>query len=495
MKDVLIIGASISGLSAALAFQAKGFKVTVIESDSAPNSDITPADAFSWRRRGVAHAMQPHFFLSGLRNYLADLYPGLLNDFIEAGVEQVSLSQCIHSSAAHRYKAKDNDEDLTFFAARRSAFELVMYRYVERQQNIQLLSDVKVKELLFDGDSAPFTVKSCLAVSAGELKRFDADYVIDASGRTTSLLKPICQAGAIVDDFMYKSKSAYYTRHYQLLPGQAAPEFMGMPSAMFDDLVAVTFIADNRNFVISLVVNQDDPLLYGNSMSDTTVFEEIVRRIPKAARWIESSRAEPTSNVIAWANMDFFWRSLISADQPQILSYFPVGDTMVRSNPKFGRGCTWAVMGSHILAESIAEGGDVSEMILRYERHINQYFRSDWEVMLQVDKDDQIRFERAVGLRSRTLLSEVIAKFTGVTSNIAVSVDPELYREVVRGFYGLTSPMAWLKKPSNWFRILRSVFMPSESKRLAIAYSERPSRSEMGIIINNCKARASVGEL
>ena len=471
-RGVVVIGASIAGLSSALAFNRRGIAVTILERDGLVDIEDQIARNGIIQRRGVPHTMQPHFFLSSLRNALNRWYPGLPEQMVAAAVKEVPVEQCLPCSRNSHSVFKPGDEELTVLASRRAVLEQAMRKYAEGQDGITIRSSVKVLRLLTDDKKAPFKVHGLEYEEGDETHTLTCDVIIDASGRMTRFLDPIIARGARVGDFHYKSNSAYFTRHYRLRPGQDFPKFVGMPGVLFDDLVATTFVADNTNFVMSIVVNQDDPLLYDRALSKPGVFEDILRRIPKAARWIEPERAQPTSPVVGWASMDFFWRTLAPAGKVQVLGYFPVGDTVIRSNPKFGRGCTWSVLGSDILAEILASGG------LPDER-----FRSEWAMMLTVDKDDQARFETRAGLAPKTVRSRAASAVAHWTSNIAPTVDPTFYRELVKAYYGVTSPAAWAKKPSNWLRVMRANIVPGASLRLARNYAERPSREEIAGII------------
>jgi 2-polyprenyl-6-methoxyphenol hydroxylase-like FAD-dependent oxidoreductase len=483
-ETAVVVGGSIAGLCAALALQDKGFQVTVVERDEAPDPGITAAESTRWQRRGAVHTMQPHFFLAGLRNVLHAAYPELCQELLAAGVKEIELARCIHPSVRHRYRIQPNDDQLTFFAARRSTFELAMYRHVRKRAQIGFLDNTQVTGLLMKDGGPPFVIHGVRLQEGPNTRELQADIVVDCSGRSSKLIQQAVHAGAVVEDFLYKSKSAYYTRHYRLLPGQHPPEFAGLPSVLFDDIVVVTFIADNGTFVMSLVVNQDDPQLFGSFMNDPEVFETVVRRFPKAARWIEPQRAVATTPVLAWANMDFFWRTTVHRGIPQLLGYFPVGDTIVRSNPKFGRGCTWAITGAQFLATAIAQERDPAARVHRYERHIYEAFRSDWEIMLDVDRQDQERFKIAAGLAPSGIKAKLLSRLQHQISNIAVTVDPQVYREVVRGFYGITSPVAWTRRPGVWLRVAAAALLPNAGTTLAKRFAERPSRAELRAIID-----------
>lgn len=480
---VVVIGASIAGLSSALAFNRRGIPVTILERDELVDVEEQTTRDGIIQRRGVPHTMQPHFFLSSLRNALNKWYPCLTEQMIDAGVKEIPVELCLPCTSNRDAISKPGDENLTVLASRRAVLEQAVRKYAESQDGITIRPSVKVLRLLSDDTHAPFKVHGMEYEEGGEKRTLLTDVIVDASGRMTRLLDPIIDKGAQVDDFHYKSNSAYFTRHYRLRPGQDFPKFVGMPGVLFDDLVATTFVADDKNFVMSIVVNQGDPLLYDRALSKPDVFEDILRRIPKAARWIEPERAEPTSPVVGWANMDFFWRTLAPEGDVQVLGYFPVGDTVIRSNPKFGRGCTWSVLGSDILAEIVASDSTPKDKVINYETALNERFRSEWAMMLTVDKQDQARFEACAGLAPNTIRSRAASAVAHWTSNIAPTVDPTFYRELVKAYYGITNPAAWATKPSNWLRVLRANVVPGESLRLARNYSERPSRDEIASII------------
>lgn len=99
---IVIIGASIAGLSAAVAFHRRGLPVIVLERDDVSDApdEITPNAIV--RRPGVPHSMQPHFFISSLRNASKRWYPGLVEAMVECGVREVTVDQCLRRLGNHR---------------------------------------------------------------------------------------------------------------------------------------------------------------------------------------------------------------------------------------------------------------------------------------------------------------------------------------------------------------------------------------------------------
>ena len=100
MTKVIVIGAGIAGLSSALAMQAKGFEVDVLERDPAPPEHFDPTEVSAWRRRGAPQVPHPHFLMGGLRNLIYAHHPKLVDALLEAGVWELPFrTRCIRSRA------------------------------------------------------------------------------------------------------------------------------------------------------------------------------------------------------------------------------------------------------------------------------------------------------------------------------------------------------------------------------------------------------------
>src|SRR5205085_12339719 len=121
------------------------------------------------------------------------------------------------------------------------------------------------------------------------------------------------------------------------------------------------------------------------------------------APWVSAERSEPIGAIHGFGMMDAFWRSMVIDGEPQVADFFFVGDTAIRSNPKFGRGCTWGAVGAHVLADILAETADPRERVLRYERTLENEFRADWQTMVDNDRAMRRQFEIAAGGRRATL--------------------------------------------------------------------------------------------
>jgi 2-polyprenyl-6-methoxyphenol hydroxylase-like FAD-dependent oxidoreductase len=480
-EKVVIVGGSITGLTGALALKAEGFDVTIVDRDPSPDASIQPANSNTWVRRGALHALQPHVLTARLRNRLHEWYPELMADLLAAGAWEQPFSDIVHPDLAASYAEPDDGEPVTVLMARRTTLELVMRRHLERRGVATFLDGTQVTSLIVEGDTAPVTVRGVRIKDGAGERELLADIVIDASGRTTRFADQLRKAGAEIGDEHHASNTVYYARHYRLKPGKAFPRMHGLPGVLFGDLTMAALPADNGAMVVTMAVFKDDPLLF-EAVGRLDVFEAICRRIPRVAAWVDPALSEPTSDVMAWANMDFLWRTTVKDAAPQILGFFFAGDTTLRSNPKYGRGCTCGTIGSHLLAQTLADEADPARRVLRYETALTTAFRKEWEDLLMVDRRDYARFQVAAGLRPETLGEWLQGRLQDHVLRRAITVDPHVQRKIMKGFYGLEDASAWTRDAGAWLRIAAAA-LPIHDKALFKDLTVRPSREQIKAMV------------
>lgn len=480
-EKVVVIGGSITGLTGALALKAHGFDVTIVDRDPSPDVSVQPANSNIWVRRGALHAPQPHVLTARLRNRLHEWYPELVRDLLAAGAWEQPFIDIVHPDLAGDYVEPDDGEPVTVLMARRTTLELVMRRHVERLGIATVLDGTPVTSLIVDSETAPVTVRGVrIRDKAGE-RDLPADIVVDASGRTTRFADQLRKAGAAIADEHHTSNTVYYARHYRLKPGKAFPRTFGLPGVLFGDLTLAALPADNGAMVVTMAVFKDDPLLF-EAVGRLDVFEAICRSVPRVAAWVDPALSEPTSDVMSWANMDFLWRTTIQDGRPQVLGFFFAGDTTLRSNPKYGRGCTCGVIGSHILAQTLADESDPATRVVRYEAALREAFRKEWEGLLGVDAHDYARFQAAAGLRAPTIGEWLQSRLQDHVLRRAITVDPHVQRKIMKGFYGLEDAEAWAKDANTWLRIAAAA-LPIHDRAMFADMTARPSRSQIKAMI------------
>jgi 2-polyprenyl-6-methoxyphenol hydroxylase-like FAD-dependent oxidoreductase len=475
VSSVIVVGAGVAGLNAALALQARGFRVTILERDPAP-----PPDAeMDWRRRGVPHSVHPHFLMGRLRKLFCERHPRLMERMRAAGVAERPFEEYLHPFHRDRYRPEPGDRVLTALAARRTSFERLLRQHVEEERIATLVCDANVTGLVFAEGAVPLRVCGVDAEVAGEPRRYQADVVIDASGRTGRLGEMLEAAGARFEAEHHDCRLLYFTRVYRLRPGRVFPPLIvGLPAQLFPDFIAGALPADNGFFTVTMQIHEGDTEFIAFA-KDADRFHALCSRLAAIREWLSPETAEPQGGVHGFGMMDAFWRSMVVGGEPQVAGFFFLGDTAIRSNPKFGRGCTWGAVSAHLLADILAEERDPRERVLRYQRTLEREFRADWQTMVANDRTMRHQFELATG-RGRSTLRDRLLAALETRVNEASVVDPKVFRAIWTGYHGITGMAAWTHRLGVWLRLLRFLaFGPGKFRSVIEQRRWRPSREEI----------------
>jgi len=470
-SSAIVVGAGVGGLMCALALQRVGISSTVIERDAPPPTDI--ADSLAWQRGGVPQALHPHFFMGRLRLLLADRHADLLERLRSAGATESDLVDYVHPVARNRHRVRAGDVRLRTLNARRTTFESVIRRYVLEPRGIAIVADAKVTGLATRGAS-PVDVTGVRFERDGKLVEKSADFVVDASGRFGRLAE---QLGIPMVIEQRDSGIWYFTRHYRLRAGSAFPPFSGLPAAVFPDFVVGALPADNGYFTVTFQISREDRDI-AKALRRPEHFHAMCLQVAKMRPWVDSVVSEPVSDVFGFGQMDSFWRRTVVDGAPRVLNYFALGDNCVRSNPKYGRGCTWTTVAAHRLAEIVAATVDPGERIRRYEDALIDEFRADWESMEGADRASEAAFAIATGRRTGTFTERFAMRFEAFLNDACV-LDSGVFREVWTSYHGLQTMKAWTHKPAMWLRLLASSIRRPWYASLFAHEHERPTRAEL----------------
>ena len=109
-EHVLVAGAGIAGLGAALALGGGARRVTLIDRDrAAPTGDAE--DAFlHWERRGATQLRHSHVFLGRLTTLIQNRYPDLLKELLDSGARVFSFEDGLPPPLRPGYVRQNGDE-------------------------------------------------------------------------------------------------------------------------------------------------------------------------------------------------------------------------------------------------------------------------------------------------------------------------------------------------------------------------------------------------
>ena len=449
-ETVVIVGAGMAGLSTAMALARDGRKIVLVERDPPPPEDGPDAAFEAWSRRGVGQLRHSHAFLARLRILIRDRHPALLRALLDAGCRELTFEHGL--TAAHRrtYVPRPVDRDLVILTSRRTTLELVMRRYVEGLPGVRIRSGAFMRELIVE----PEATLQVVGVRLEDGTELRADAVVDAAGRTSGALDQLVAAGAPIGQEGEPAGVIYFTRHYRLLDGAGEPP-RGRASTTGDlgYLKFGVFPGDSGWFSITLCAPEVEEELR-KAVFEPEVFDAVCRQLPGPANWIAADRAQPMSRVFGMGNLDNAWAELAPGGRPAVLGYFPVGDSLVRTNPLYGRGCSFAAVSAELLAAALDAEADPAARLVRYAADVRRELRPYYDVMVQADRGAIRRARQMLAGAKPTLRGRIIRSFLVDGVNIAIRSDPELLRAFLRGFHMLEHPQKWLRNPANLAKVL-----------------------------------------
>jgi len=452
VERVLVIGAGMAGLWTAMALAGPDREVTVLDRDPPPPPGDADTAFETWQRRGVGHLRHSHAFLARLRTLVRDRHPALLEALLAEGVRELGFEGSLTAKHKEKYVPAPIDRDLAILTSRRTTLEVVMRRYAEDLPGVTMRPQTFVKGLMIEPGAPP----KITGVVLEDGTQLSADIVVDAAGRTSQAYEWLAEAGVTIPESAEACGVIYFTRHYRLRPGmEEPPRGAGSTTGDLGYLKFGVFPGDNGCFSVTLCAPEVEEEMR-KAIVDPEVFDAMCRELPGVAPWIASERTEPTSKVFGMGQLESRWRELAAGGQPAVLGFFPVGDCVVRTNPLYGRGCSFAAVSAHLLLDALAASPDAGQRLLHYRAGLERELRPYYDVMRRADRS-AIRRARAALLppAKPSLRARLLKSFLEDGVAIAIREDVELLRAFLRGFHMLEHPQAWLKRPRNLAKIVR----------------------------------------
>jgi 2-polyprenyl-6-methoxyphenol hydroxylase-like FAD-dependent oxidoreductase len=481
-ETVLVVGAGIAGLCTALALGPTGRQVTLVERDASPPDGDADAAFRDWKRTGVGHLRQSHAFLARLSLLLKADHPRLLQELADFGVRELPFEAMLSESQRKAYRAEPSDADLTIITSRRTTLELVMRRYVETLPGVTIRSGVFARRLMTErAEDGTLTVVGLEGDTAEGPVELRADLVVDAAGKGGDFVGQLADEGATVAETGETAGILYFTRHYRLKPGRTEPPRIGNPPASGDlgFLKFGIFPADNGCFSVTMCAPEIEYELR-KAIVNPDIFQAMTTMLPGLRPWTDPGLAEPTSKVFGMGDLRARWRDLVVDGRPAARGYFAIGDNLVRTNPLYGRGCSFAAVAAYQLRDVLNGSTDPVARALAYHAAIHVELKPFYIGMNKQDRAAIRRARAALTPGYKPSLKSRLAKaFAEDAIGIALRYETGLLRQAMRGFHMLEDPEAWIKRPANLALILK--YWVRGKKRNAAAYPPKPGpdREEM----------------
>lgn len=411
-RNIVILGAGMAGLAAALALARDGHRVTLVERD--PLDDAAPDQSFSWERKGISHFQQPHAFIPRGRLELMNHFPDVYASLIREGAHDIDARRKLPG------EVEPADSVLQFMGVRRPLIEWALRRAVLAQAGIEVLSGVAARGIRLAAGSVTAVNVDGRAIAA--------DLVIDAMGRRSPVRSWLEQQGVALPPLQRGECGViYYSRYYRVRPGNTLPDgpWVLGPRGDLGYMSFTTFPGDNGTFAVVFGVPTGVPEL--KSMMHERVFQAAVESIPLLMRWADPKRVEPITDVLPMGGLQ---NTLTLPGEAWPSGLFPIGDALCHTDPVLAHGLSLSLIQALEVARALRAHAEPSDAFAAYRAAVMPALLERFELAVALD-GQRLRMWTGAPVDYARKDGDY-ALFSFVACGAVAMVDPEVFRLYIR---------------------------------------------------------------
>jgi 2-polyprenyl-6-methoxyphenol hydroxylase-like FAD-dependent oxidoreductase len=435
-KRAIVIGAGMSGLTAAGALANRFDQVVVLERDSLPSEPSF--------RAGTPQARHVHGLLLSGQRALSELFPGFEQDLARAGAVPLRAGLDVRVERPGYNPFPQRDLGWCGYAVSRPTIERTVRRRVESHPNTALRQRCRVREVLASPDGAVVSGVRC-ENDSGASETITADLVVDASGRGALTLALLQSIGQLLPEETTIGIDLCYATCIFAIPDDASTDWKGVMTfgqAPHDSSGGLMLPLEGNRWMATLGRRGD--ALPG----DTEGFLAFARSLRTPTIYNAISHAKPLDGVARhgfpesvrrhFERLDVFPRGLL-----------PIGDAICRFNPVYGQGMSVAALEAcllkRLLNSSEKDSDPIDGLAPTFFAEMQPLLDTPWSVAMLDFAFPETRGQRPADF-------ETAVKF-GIALTRLAAEDPAVHRLTIEVQH-LLKPRTAYRDPTLMQRIL-----------------------------------------